>query len=131
MSAICALLCACGSAPGSAASSGAVVFRQSCSGCHTLVGNESRRTQGGDLLGYALTRDQLLGLIREMPVRHALNPAQVQAVTDYVLRAQRRTTGSVATGTSSDVSAAGHQLTHGRLGARRGAAAGNHDRSAD
>ncbi len=94
LGAICALICACGSTPEPARSSGAVVFRQSCSGCHTLVGNESRRTQGGDLLGFALSRNQLLQFIREMPVRHPLSTGQLQAVTGYVLRAQRRGPGA-------------------------------------
>jgi hypothetical protein len=85
----CAMI-GCGSQPPPASPSASVVFRQSCGGCHTLIGNESARKQGGDLLGYRLTRAQLLGLTREMPVRRPLSSAQLQAVTDYVLGAERR-----------------------------------------
>jgi mono/diheme cytochrome c family protein len=68
---------------------GAVVFAHSCSACHSLVGNESEHKQGGDLLGYRMTRSQLLGFTRVMPTK-PLTEAQLNAVVDYIRRAQAR-----------------------------------------
>jgi hypothetical protein len=34
----------------------AAVFVRNCSACHSLIGNESRHRQGGDLVGYRLSR---------------------------------------------------------------------------
>ena len=75
--------------PTQTAPSGASIWAHDCRSCHSLIGNESERKQGGDLLGYAMTRDQLLGFTRVMPTR-PLTSAQLAAVVDYVLRAQRR-----------------------------------------
>jgi mono/diheme cytochrome c family protein len=63
------------------------VFAHSCQSCHSLVGNESRHKQGGDLLGYNLTRAQLTSFTRVMPAR--LTAAQLRAVVDYVYRVQQ------------------------------------------
>src|SRR5947209_19355740 len=60
--------------------SGATVFAHECSYCHSLIGNESLHREGGDLLGYTLTRQQLLLQTRQMPVRHQLSAAQLNAV---------------------------------------------------
>jgi len=76
-----------GLSPGSV--SGAVVFARNCRSCHSLVGNESLHKQGGDLLGYNLTRAEMLSFTRVMPTR-PLSAAQLDAVVDYVLRAQAR-----------------------------------------
>jgi mono/diheme cytochrome c family protein len=77
------------SLPSTAPKTGAEVFAHDCQACHSLVGNESLHKQGGDLLGYNMTRGQLLRLTRVMPTR-PLSNAQLQAVVDFVLRAQRR-----------------------------------------
>jgi mono/diheme cytochrome c family protein len=88
MLALVVLLTGCGGSQ-PRRSAGAAVFARNCSLCHSLVGNESLRRQGGDLLGYRLTRAQLLQITREMPVRRPLTGAELAAVVDYVLRAQR------------------------------------------
>jgi mono/diheme cytochrome c family protein len=84
---------ACGKASEPRSSSGAVVFAEECQTCHTLVGNESRRTQGGDLMGYRLNRATLAQFTREMPVRHPLSPAELSAVVNLLLRAERHGSG--------------------------------------
>jgi mono/diheme cytochrome c family protein len=68
---------------------GAAVFAQDCSGCHSLVGNESLRRQGGDLLNYRIGAPEMLQFVREMPTRKALSSRQVRAVAAYVLAAER------------------------------------------
>ena len=73
--------------PGVAAN-GAVVFAQTCHSCHSLTGNESPHKQGGDLLGYRMSREQLVGFTRVMPTR-PLTSAELSAVVDYILRRQR------------------------------------------
>jgi mono/diheme cytochrome c family protein len=75
--------------PAQPAADGAHVFAHDCQSCHSLIGNESAHKQGGDLLGYNMTRSQLLTFTREMPTR-PLTAAQLSAVVDYVLRAQQR-----------------------------------------
>jgi hypothetical protein len=66
--------------------------------CHSLIGNESKHTQGGDLVGFRLSRRTLTQFTREMPVKHRLDAAQLRAVVAYVLAAERggrlRLTGS-------------------------------------
>ncbi len=69
---------------------GAAVFDATCSTCHSLIGNESRHRVGGDLLGYRLTRPEMLELVREMPVRPALSATAIAAVSDYVLAREAR-----------------------------------------
>jgi mono/diheme cytochrome c family protein len=71
-------------------SEAAAVFARHCSACHSLIGNESRHRQGGDLVGYRLSRQQLLEFTREMPTRRPLTSAQLEAVVDYVLKIQQR-----------------------------------------
>jgi mono/diheme cytochrome c family protein len=84
--------------PGCGASAGGVpvgakVFDQACQTCHSLAGNDSLRRVGGDLLGYRLSRTQVLELVRQMPVRRVLSPAEIAAVSDYVLGRERRAAG--------------------------------------
>ena len=66
------------------------MFARNCSACHSLIGNESRHRQGGDLVGYRLSRQQLLEFTREMPARRPLTPSQLKGVVDYVLAFQQR-----------------------------------------
>jgi mono/diheme cytochrome c family protein len=81
---------ACGGAASPQPVSGAAVFVRDCTYCHSLIGNESLHRQGGDLLGYTLTRQQLLEQTRQMPARKPLTPAQLKAVVDYVQAMQQR-----------------------------------------
>jgi mono/diheme cytochrome c family protein len=81
------LLTECGSSP-SGATSGSKVFAQACAACHSLIGNESRHRQGGDLLGYRISRPAMTEFVREMPVRHQLTAAQLAAVVGFVERAE-------------------------------------------
>ncbi len=73
---------------GSATTTGKAVFAHSCSACHSLIGNESLRKQGGDLLNYKLTEAQLISFTRVMPAR--LTAAQLEAVVRYLMRAQAK-----------------------------------------
>jgi mono/diheme cytochrome c family protein len=61
------------------------LFASHCSACHSLIGNESRRRQGGDLVGYRFTRSQLLEFTREMPTRRPLSSSELNTIVDYVL----------------------------------------------
>jgi mono/diheme cytochrome c family protein len=79
----------CGATGNPALPAGASVFADSCSVCHSLVGNETRRTQGGDLVGYRLSRAVLTQFTAEMPVRRRLTPAELAAVVSYVQAAER------------------------------------------
>jgi mono/diheme cytochrome c family protein len=72
---------------------GAAVFARNCSACHSLIGNESRHRQGGDLVGYRLSRQELLEFTREMPTRGPLTSSQLEMVVDYVLEIQQRGRG--------------------------------------
>ena len=85
---VAVLLTGCGGA-GSQHVSGSKVFATACSGCHSLVGNESRHRQGGDLLGYRISRAAMTDFVREMPVRHRLTAAELAAVVNFVERAER------------------------------------------
>jgi mono/diheme cytochrome c family protein len=97
--ALCGLCAACGaSSPRPATRTaiwaparafGAVLFARNCAACHSLIGNESERKQGGDLIGYRMTRAQMALMTRTMPTR-ALSDAEVQSIVSYVLAAQRR-----------------------------------------
>jgi mono/diheme cytochrome c family protein len=64
--------------------SGAKVFSEQCSVCHSVIGNESLHRQGGDLLGYRLTHQQLVLQVRQMPVKRPLSQAELDAVVQYV-----------------------------------------------
>jgi mono/diheme cytochrome c family protein len=79
-----ALMMGCGSASRPRAASGRTLFAEDCSACHSLIGNESLRRQGGDLLGYRFSRRDLLEFVHEMPVRHPLSAVQLAAIVDYV-----------------------------------------------
>jgi mono/diheme cytochrome c family protein len=79
--------CASASAPKPSA---ATLFASSCGACHTLTGVNSPRKQGGDLLHVHLSHADLVQFTREMPVRHPLSASEVDAVTAYVLAAERR-----------------------------------------
>jgi mono/diheme cytochrome c family protein len=68
--------------------SGAAIFAQECSVCHSLIGNESLHRPGGDLIGYRLTRQQLTQQTRQMPVKRPLTAAQLAAVVQYVWTVQ-------------------------------------------
>jgi mono/diheme cytochrome c family protein len=85
-----AFLAGCGSSSSAPRPNGAALFAASCSSCHSLIGNESRHTQGGDLLGYGFSRPVLVQLSSEMPLRRMLTGAQLRAVVDYVLHAERQ-----------------------------------------
>jgi mono/diheme cytochrome c family protein len=61
------------------------LFASHCSACHSLIGNESRPRQGGDLVGYRFTRLQLLEFTREMPTRRPLSSSELNTLVDYVL----------------------------------------------
>jgi mono/diheme cytochrome c family protein len=80
----------CGGSAAPAPASGAAAFRRECSYCHSLIGNESLHRQGGDLLGYTLSRQELIEQTRQMPVRHPLSAAELNAVVDYVEAMQER-----------------------------------------
>jgi mono/diheme cytochrome c family protein len=82
--AVSVALIGCGNASRARPASGKALFAEDCSACHSLIGNESLRRQGGDLLGYRFSRQDLLEFAREMPVRHPLSPAQLEAMVDYV-----------------------------------------------
>lgn len=86
LAACCAALSACGGQAHGAptASAGRTLFAQACGACHTLTGHNDPRHQGGDLLGFRATRTQLLQFASEMPVRHPLSPAQLDAVVRFV-----------------------------------------------
>jgi hypothetical protein len=69
------------------------LFAEDCSACHSLIGNESLRRQGGDLLGYRFSRRDLLEFTREMPVRRPLDPVQLAVIVDYVSGEERSAGG--------------------------------------
>ncbi len=88
--------CAAGALAGCAATSvprrpdAAALFSQNCDSCHSLIGNESLHRQGGDLLGYHLSRAILAQFTREMPVRRPLSSDELTAIVAYVYGAERR-----------------------------------------
>ncbi len=86
----CVLLAACGATH---AQPGAALFARNCSLCHSLIGNESLRRQGGDLLGARLSRPILLQFTREMPVRRPLTERQLAQIVDYIRQVQASGTG--------------------------------------
>jgi mono/diheme cytochrome c family protein len=83
--ALSGLLAGCG---GTHAEPGAALFAHNCSMCHSLIGNESLRRQGGDLLGYRLSRPVLLQFAREMPARSPLSERQLGLIVDYIRQVQ-------------------------------------------
>lgn len=74
--------------------SGKAVFAEHCSVCHSLDGRDHPRLQGGDLLGFHASRAQVTQFVREMPIVHGpLTAAELQAVVDYVIAAERGAAG--------------------------------------
>lgn len=67
------------------ADSGRPLFSQACGACHTLTGHDDPRHQGGDLRAFHASRAQFLQFASEMPVRHALSHAQLQAIVRFVM----------------------------------------------
>lgn len=89
--AICALLAGCGGTGNAQRPrTGATLFAEACGACHSLVGRNSPRLQGGDLLGYRFSREAMFEFAREMPVRRPLDAQELQSVVDYVLAVERR-----------------------------------------
>jgi mono/diheme cytochrome c family protein len=73
-----------------AGASGKALFAEHCSMCHSLNGRENPHKQGGDLLGFRASRAQVVQFVREMPVVHGrMTDAELQAVVDYVIAAER------------------------------------------
>ena len=70
--------------------SGRELFTRDCGFCHSLSGHSSPKQEGGDLLGAHLRRPVLVQFTAEMPVKHRLSRADLNAVVDYVLAVQRR-----------------------------------------
>lgn len=83
------VLLGCGSAAVPPRQSGKALFDADCSKCHSLIGNESLRRPGGDLLGYRINDRQLAQFVREMPIRRPLNPTQSAAIVKYVSAYER------------------------------------------
>jgi mono/diheme cytochrome c family protein len=83
-------LAGCGSGTGAARLDGQVLFAKDCAVCHSLTGHPSPRQQGGDLLGLQMSRAAMLEFVREMPVRHPLSSAELEAVADYVRALEAR-----------------------------------------
>lgn len=88
--AIATTLCGCGGAGAPPPQSGSALFRESCAACHSLIGNDSLRREGGDLLGFRFSRQVWLQYAREMPVRRRLTPAQLEAVVEYIMTVQHQ-----------------------------------------
>jgi len=86
-------LTGCGGRDGgtlSQTSTAQALFASNCNACHSLIGNESRHRQGEDLLGYRLTRSQLLEFAREMPTRTPLTSWELNTLVDYVLEIEQQ-----------------------------------------
>jgi mono/diheme cytochrome c family protein len=90
LAAVTGALAGCGSGGAAPPPSGAAVFSQACSACHSLSGHDDPRRQGGDLLGFRASRTQMRQLAGEMPVRHALHRSELDAVVRYVIAAEDR-----------------------------------------
>jgi len=88
--AIAAVAAGCGARGGSQHATGSSLFVEDCGMCHSLTGRQSPRGQGGDLLALHMTRAEMLEFVREMPVPHRLDPAQLQTVADYVRAVEAR-----------------------------------------
>ena len=86
-----ALFCAgCGSDAASPKVDGKALFAENCAVCHSLTGRQSPRQQGGDLLEFRMSEEEMLEFVREMPVRHPLSSTQQRAVADYVRALETR-----------------------------------------
>lgn len=73
--------------------SGAQVFRNSCSACHSLAGVGAAQPSGGALDAFHLTPAQAASFTRVMPTAGTLSAREIQAVADYVAASERRTHG--------------------------------------
>lgn len=83
--------CGSGQHGAPAAPGGHAVFAAHCSVCHSLSGIDNPRLQGGDLLGFHASRAEVIQFVREMPVvGRPLTRAELRAVVDYVMAAERR-----------------------------------------
>ena len=82
--AVATVVAGCGSSAGQPRATGRALFAEDCAVCHSLTGHSSPRQQGGDLLGFRMTRAQMLEFVREMPVPHRLSSADEDTVADYV-----------------------------------------------
>lgn len=82
--------CGAGAGAGAGVASGRVLFAHNCTICHSLIGNESLRRQGGDLLGYRFSRQVLTQYTRQMPVGRRLSSGQLGAIVEYVHQAEQR-----------------------------------------
>jgi mono/diheme cytochrome c family protein len=88
--AVAVALAGCGGSGTAHPPAGQVLFARNCSGCHSLTGRNDPRRQGGDLLGFRVTRPEMLQFVREMPLRRRLSGSELAAVADYVLAAEGR-----------------------------------------
>jgi mono/diheme cytochrome c family protein len=79
----------CGGSLARQTQSGRAVFSRECGACHSLLGPQSPRQQGGDLRGLRMPRAILLQFAAEMPVPDPLTRADRTAVVDYILSVQR------------------------------------------
>jgi mono/diheme cytochrome c family protein len=82
------IVAGCGGSLTQRTESGQAVFNGECGTCHSLVGRQSPRQQGGDLRGLRVPRAILLQFTAEMPVPHRLTRADRNAVVNYILSVQ-------------------------------------------
>jgi mono/diheme cytochrome c family protein len=80
----------CGSGAASPTVDGRALFAENCAMCHSLTGRSSPRQQGGDLLGFRMSENEMLEFVREMPVRHPLSSTQQRAIADFVRALEAR-----------------------------------------
>jgi mono/diheme cytochrome c family protein len=80
----------CGGSLPQRAELGQTIFSRECGACHSLLGRQSARQQGGDLRGLKVPRAILLQFAAEMPVPHPLTRTDRNAVVSYILSVQRR-----------------------------------------
>ena len=73
---------------------GAKVFREECSGCHSLTGRE-HGAMGGDLAIPTLAAADIASFALQMPTPRALSHKKARAVAEYVHRKElvRRRSG--------------------------------------
>jgi mono/diheme cytochrome c family protein len=88
--AIATVVAGCGASGGSQHATGSSLCVEDCGMCHSLIGRQSPRWQGGDLLALHMTGAEMLGFVREMPVPHRLTSAQRQTLADYVRAVEAR-----------------------------------------
>jgi mono/diheme cytochrome c family protein len=91
--AVAIALAGCGGSLAQRTEAGPAVFSRECGACHSLLGRQSPRQQGGDLRGLSVPRASLLQFAAEMPVPHPLTRADRNAVVNYILTVQRQRPG--------------------------------------